>query len=110
DIAGKSQGKPVWELLAPRFAANRTARTRNVPATLVVPTKWSVSGVEPEKAAEIARWATSTGFTKMKVKVGIDPQQDVARVRAVRQAVGLDVKLGVDANGGWRTSQVAIDT
>ena len=110
DIAGKSQGKPVWELLAPHAVANKGDGTPSVPATLVVPTKWSVSGVEPEKAAEIARWATSTGFTKMKVKVGIDPQQDVARVRAVRQAVGPDVKLGVDANGGWRTSQVAIDT
>lgn len=110
DIAGKSQGKPVWELLASCAITNKAEVTRSVPATLFVPTKWSVSGVEPEKAAEIARWATSTGFTKMKVKVGIDPQQDVARVRAVRHAVGPDVKLGIDANGGWRTSQVAIDT
>jgi muconate cycloisomerase len=75
-----------------------------------VPTKWSVSGVEPAKAAEIARWAVAQGFSKMKVKVGIDPDGDVARVRAVREAVGDRVKLGVDANGGWRTSDIAIAT
>jgi muconate cycloisomerase len=101
DIAGKSAGKPVWELLA--------GSTRSKAAAFV-PTKWSVSGVEPDKAAEIARWAVSMGFTKMKVKVGINPPQDVARVRAVRDAVGPDVKLGVDANGGWKTPQIAIDT
>ena len=53
-----------------------------------MPTKWSVSGVEPAKAAEIASWAVAQGFSKMKVKVGIDPDGDVARVRAVRDAVG----------------------
>jgi muconate cycloisomerase len=75
-----------------------------------VPTKWSVSGVEPGKAAEIARWAVGLGFSKMKVKVGLDPDADVARVRAVREAVGPQAKLGVDANGGWPTPQIAIDT
>jgi muconate cycloisomerase len=79
-----------------------------VPAT--IPTKWSVSGVEPSKAAEIAHWAISQGFSKMKVKVGLDPDADVARVRAVREVVGPQVKLGVDANGGWLMPQIAIDT
>jgi muconate cycloisomerase len=46
----------------------------------------------------------------MKVKVGIDPQGDIERVRAVRAAVGRQVKLGVDANGGWPTPRVAIAT
>jgi L-alanine-DL-glutamate epimerase-like enolase superfamily enzyme len=46
----------------------------------------------------------------MKVKVGIDPDGDVARVGAVRDAVGPIVKLGVDANGGWPSADVAIST
>jgi muconate cycloisomerase len=46
----------------------------------------------------------------MKVKVGIEPDGDVARVRAVREAVGIQVKLGVDANGGWPTPAIAIET
>ncbi len=88
DIAGKAAGKPVYQLLGGKMRE-------------FVPTKWSVSGVEPDKAAEIARGAVEQGFEAMKVKVGLDPDQDVARLKAVREAVGPAIKLGVDANGGW---------
>ncbi len=97
DLAGKAEGCPVWKLFG--------ERTRDF-----IPTKWSVSGVAPEKAAEIAAWAVAQGFTKMKVKVGIDPPTDIDRVRAVRAAVGPNIKLGVDANGGWPTPAIAIPT
>lgn len=93
DIAGKAAGKPVYELLGGKVRE-------------FVTTKWSVSGVEPEKAAEIGRRAIERGFKAMKVKVGIDPDSDVARVRAVREAIGPNVKLGVDANGGWTVKNV----
>ncbi len=96
DILGKSVGLPVYRLLGG-------------PVRAVVPTKFSVSGQKPEKAAEIAAWAVAQGFRAMKVKVGLDPEEDVARVRAVRRAVGPDVRLGVDANGGW-APRVAIQT
>lgn len=92
DILGKSVGLPVYRLLG---GAVRE----------YVTTKFSVSGLEPPRAAEIAAWAVDQGFRTMKVKVGIDPEQDVARVRAVREAVGPDVRLGVDANGGWAPRQ-----
>ena len=74
-----------------------------------VPTKWSVSGVEPEKAADIARWAIEQRFAAMKVKVGIEPEGDIARVKAVREAIGPKIKLGVDANGGW-SAEIAVKT
>jgi muconate cycloisomerase len=97
DLLGKSLGKPVYELLGGKVRE-------------FVSTKWSVSGVEPPKAAEIARWAAGRGFTAMKVKVGIDPDGDIARVRAVREVVGPEPKLGVDANGGWPSANVAVTT
>jgi muconate cycloisomerase len=117
DLLGKSRGEPVWKLLAgsgkeessPSMDVDSRG-TYESAAARVISTKWSVSGVEPPKAAEIARWARSQGFRKMKVKVGIEPDGDVARVRAVRDAVGPDVALGVDANGGWRNAPLAIDT
>lgn len=88
DILGKVAGLPVYKLLGGSVRDS-------------VPTKFSISGLEPPRAAEIARWAFDQGFRTMKVKVGIDPNADVARVHAVRDEVGPGVRLGVDANGGW---------
>lgn len=96
DILGKVAGLPLYRLLGG-------------PVRELVPLKFSVSGLAPEAAAEIAAWAVDQGFRTLKVKVGIDPETDVARVRAVRQAIGPDVRLGVDANGGWHP-RVAIAT
>ena len=88
DILGKAAGLPVYRLLGGKVRE-------------FVPTKWSISGVAPARAAEIGSWAVEQGFRAMKVKVGIDPEEDVARVRAVREAIGPGVRLGVDANGAW---------
>jgi muconate cycloisomerase len=41
------------------------------------------------------------GFTTIKVKVGRDAAADVARVRAVRAAIGPKLSLTIDANCGW---------
>ena len=96
DVAGKAAGQPVYQLLGGKVRE-------------FVPTKWSVSGLDPEKAAGIAKRAAEQGFKAMKVKVGIEPDGDVARVKAVRQAIGPEVKLGVDANGGW-SPELAVRT
>jgi muconate cycloisomerase len=88
DIFGKSVGLPVYRLLGG-------------PVREEVTIKWSISGLEPEAAANIASWAMEQGFRAMKVKVGLEPNEDVDRVRAVRKAVGENIRLGVDANGGW---------
>lgn len=97
DLVGKALNQPVYALLGGKVRDS-------------VRTKWSVSGAEPEKAVEIARGAIARGFTAMKVKVGLGPDQDVARVRAVRAAIGDQIKLGVDANGGWPTAEIAVAT
>src|SRR5262249_55827394 len=68
DISGKAAGVPLYRLLGG-------------PVREFVPTKWSVSGVDPPRAAGIASWAVDQGFRGMKVKVGIDDAGDVARVR-----------------------------
>jgi L-alanine-DL-glutamate epimerase-like enolase superfamily enzyme len=96
DILGKAAGLPVYRLLG--GAVRET-----------VPIKMSVSGAEPARAAEIARWAMGRGLRALKVKVGIEPESDIARVKAVRAEIGPAVRLGIDANGGWST-RVAIQT
>ncbi len=45
------------------------------------------------------------GWKAIKVKVGRDPQADVERLTAVRRAIGPDVFLSVDANGGYTVEQ-----
>lgn len=46
--------------------------------------------------------AVSAGFVALKVKVGAAPwEEEVARVRAIRAAVGPRARLRVDANGAW---------
>jgi muconate cycloisomerase len=96
DILGKATNLPLYRLLGGAIRE-------------FVPTKWSISGEEPVRAAEIASWARAEGFQSMKVKVGVNPSSDLERVRAVRQAIGPQIRLGVDANGGWSTCE-AIQT
>lgn len=55
--------------------------------------------------ATTAKAAVQAGYTALKVKVASEPVTvDCRRVRAIREAVGGEVRLRVDANGGWTVS------
>lgn len=41
------------------------------------------------------------GYRTLKIKLGLNPVEDIERVRAIRQGVGNDITLLVDANQGW---------
>lgn len=45
------------------------------------------------------------GIKAVKMKIGRDPDKDVARVKAAREAIGLDAALYVDANGAYSRKQ-----
>ena len=45
------------------------------------------------------------GFRAVKVKVGLGVDADIARVKAVRSALGENFSVAVDANGGWTESE-----
>src|SRR5206468_2477348 len=53
---------------------------------------------------QLAGWARA-GITKVKMKVGTNPADDVARVGAARKAIGPDIELFVDANGAYTRKQ-----
>lgn len=57
-----------------------------------------------EMHAEIESWM-SRGVRAVKIKVGREPDRDVARVRAVRELIGDGVTLYVDANGAYARRQ-----
>ncbi len=92
DIAGKAVGLPVWRLLGGKVR-------EKVRIKLVV---WArdVAGSRSMAEEHLAR-----GVTCIKVKTGLDPAADIARVRAVREVCGPDVPMTIDANCGWTIQQ-----
>lgn len=49
---------------------------------------------------QLGRWVEQ-GIKAVKMKIGRDPEEDVARVRAAREAIGPEAALYVDANGAY---------
>ncbi|MFI9011373.1 dipeptide epimerase [Actinosynnema sp. NPDC053489] len=64
------------------------------------PTACTIGISTPDEAAERAAALVGRGFSVLKVKVGADPEQDVAALVAVRAAAP-DARLVLDPNGGW---------
>jgi len=89
DALGKEQGKPVYELLG---GACRPLKIKS---------RFSMGAYDVERAVGRATELVAAGFDTIKVKVGTDPVEDVARVKAVRGAIGFDKDLVIDANCGW---------
>ncbi len=52
-----------------------------------------------------AQEALDAGFTHLKLKVGGDPETDLRRARIVREVIGPDNKLSLDANQAWGVEQ-----
>jgi L-rhamnonate dehydratase len=100
DLKGKALGMPVWRLLG--------AARAKVP----VYTTFGFGSYTRDELAAAARWWVARGHRHLKMVVGQHALQrrdeprpveeviaeDVRRVRAVREAVGEDVDLHVDAN------------
>ena len=88
DLVGKVAGLPLHALLGGGY-----------PRPLAV--KYVIGFMEPDQAHEEAHQAVESGFRVLKVKVGGDLASDLARVRAVHDALPPGGSVGVDANGGW---------
>jgi L-fuconate dehydratase len=65
-------------------------------------------GYDDAKVERLARQAVADGFMLIKLKVGADLADDERRVRLVRDTVGPDVELAIDANQRWDVAD-AID-
>lgn len=70
-----------------------------------VETDITISINEPEEMAADAVEAVAQGFSALKLKVGIDSEKDIQRVKAIRDAVGPDMKIRLDANQGWEVDE-----
>ena len=106
--AGWGEFSPFWDYdvleCVPWLQAAQEAADVGWPAPrrTSIPVNVTVPAVDPEPAADIVR--ASAGCRTAKVKVGEPGQsegEDVARVEAVRDALGPGGKVRVDANGAW---------
>jgi L-fuconate dehydratase len=62
-------------------------------------------GYSDEKIRTLASEAMEAGFTHLKLKVGGDLESDLRRARLLRQAIGPERKLMLDANQVWGIDQ-----
>jgi len=53
---------------------------------------------------QFSNWVAD-GIPRVKMKIGSDPQRDLARVKSAREAIGPDTQLFVDANGAYSRKQ-----
>lgn len=86
DLSARREGVPLWRSLG--------GRRREIATSL------TISVGPPGPAVEAARQAVAQGAGILKVKIGTDPRQDLARLRAIHAALP-HVRLRADANAGY---------
>ena len=92
DILGKSAGLPVYKLLG---AAKETLEP-------YASAGYYMEGKGIAQLREEFRGYVDMGFKTMKMKVGgASLKEDIERVMAVREEIGPDIDLGIDANNAW---------
>jgi len=94
DIAGQAAGQPLFRFLGGEKVAIETDITADLDT--------------PERMAERAAGFVASGFRKIKIKVGQDPELDLARLTAIRKTVGSRCAISIDANQGWTVPQAII--
>jgi L-fuconate dehydratase len=86
------------EKQAGRAARLSTLMTKGVPAYT---TSAGWLGYSDDKLRRLCREAVATGFTHLKIKVGRDLADDIRRSRIIREEIGWERKLMMDANQVW---------
>lgn len=97
DLAGRSLGVPVYSLLGGKVRG-------------LVPVTHSIGLLDIDQAVAECRQVRDEGIRTIKIKVGVDPNRDVEIVGRIRDAVGDDMDLCVDANCGYATPRDALRT
>ena len=98
DIKGKALGLPVFKLLGGAYRNKARA--------------YATGLYEPQNVPDVTQALVNEalgykkeGFSGMKLKVGYGIDKDVACVKAIREAIGEDIYLMVDANHAYNSSE-----
>ncbi|MBO9573496.1 MAG: dipeptide epimerase, partial [Chitinophagaceae bacterium] len=87
DIAAKKAEQPLYAFLGGTVKQMETDLTIGIDS--------------PENMAATATDFVQRGVSIIKIKLGYNAQQDIERVKNIRNAVGSKIKLRIDANQGW---------
>ena len=87
DILGKVADLPLYKLLG---GAKNSFET-DLTISLHTPEETAIRGLD----------AVKKGFRTIKAKVGVSMESDVARIKALREAVGPKISIRIDANQAW---------
>ena len=91
DLYGQLYNIPVYKLMG--------GARKNIVTDI------TISVNDPDVMVKDALIALDRGYDCLKMKVGVSPELDVARLAAVRGAVGKDVVIRIDANQAWTPKQ-----
>ena len=93
DLNGKILGLPVYELLGGAYDLN-------------IPVSFTLGSASPEKMAENALTMMKYGYRTFVVKIEKGHfQEDIERIRVIREHLGPDIKLKLDANAGYTVDE-----
>lgn len=94
DLLGKACGRPVCDLLGGRHGDS-------------VELYRAISQRPADEMAENVAGYRAEGYRKFQLKVGGDPVEDIARIRAAAEVLQSGETLIADANTGWRVDDAA---
>ncbi len=87
DIAAKAANQPLYAFLGGRQKAIESDLTIGIDS--------------PENMAKEAISFKQKGVHVIKVKLGKEPSVDIERIKQIRNAIGNQIKIRIDANQGW---------
>ena len=91
DLFGKLYNLPLFRLLG----GYRNKITSDL----------TISVNQPAEMSSDAREAVEQGYKTLKLKVGKTMKKDLARVKSIREAVGPEISIRLDANQGWQAKE-----
>jgi muconate/chloromuconate cycloisomerase len=96
DAMGKALDVPAFQLLGGLYREK-------------IPIVWIIGVGKQEEMAAEAKQYIKKGFSNIKVKIGMNPKEDIQNVEAIRSAIGENPTIRVDANQGY-SAATAIKT
>ncbi|MCH4888903.1 dipeptide epimerase [Acidaminobacter sp. JC074] len=91
DLRCKSFNLPMYEYLGSESNNLKTNKTIGIATT--------------KEMIDASLLAVEEGFDALKIKVGLDSDQDLERLIAIRQAIGEQTEIRIDANQGWTVKE-----